>query len=196
MRGSVGLRGGRGAGASVPFSFEPILVKMEGGRYLNPILPVSMADLVVGRRSSDGGGPKTSSGSSKGGDCESGGGNKKPSPKVAATGGPARVRVRYNAHLPSLSLRGGENSRYILAGAVLPTLHGHVLCKNWHLCGVCWEDCKRKNSHPPNPPEVATTISGLLKVAQGEWQGCLQPSCGNPSSYPQFLGVSGLDLKR
>ena len=154
-------------GVISPFYLEPILVKMEGGRYLNPILPVSMADLVVGRRSSDGGGPKTSSGSSKGGDCESGGGNKKPSPKVAATGGPARVRVRYNAHLPSLSLRGGENSRYILAGAVLPTLHGHVLCKNWHLCGVCWEDCKRKNSHPPNPPEVATTISGLLKVARG-----------------------------
>ena len=28
----------------------------------------------------------------------------------------------------------------MLAGMVLPTLHGDVLCKYWHLCGVFWED--------------------------------------------------------
>ena len=87
---------------------------------------------------------------------------------MAATGGSAKVKVRYDANLPSLSLQDGENSRSILSRAVLPTLHGHVICKNWHLCGVCWEECKCKNSHPPTPPEVATTISGLLKVAQGK----------------------------
>ena len=41
-----------------------------------------------------------------------------------------------NAHLAALSLRYGENSRTLLAGKVLCTLHGYVLCKNWHLCGV------------------------------------------------------------
>ena len=78
------------------------------------------------------------------------------------------MRVRYDAHLPSLSLWGGEQTRSILARAVLPTLRGHVLFKNWHMCGVCWEDCERKNSHVPAPPEAANTIVELLKVAHGE----------------------------
>ena len=75
--------------------------------------------------------------------------------------------------------------RSILAGVVLPALHGHVLYKNWHLCRVCWEDCERKNLHVPTPPEVATNITGLLKVDQGERQGCLQPSGCKPSPPPK-----------
>ena len=47
-------------------------------------------------------------------------------------------------------------------------MRGHVLCKNWHMCRVCWEDCECKNSHVPTPPEAASTITKLLKVAQGE----------------------------
>ena len=62
------------------------------------------------------------------------------------------MRVSYDAHLPYLYLWDGENSWSILMGAVLPTLRDHVLCKNWHMCGVCWEDCKIKNSHVPTPP--------------------------------------------
>ena len=76
--------------------------------------------------------------------------------------------AQYGAHLPSLYLRDGDNLWSILAGAVLPTLNGHVLCNNWHLCGVCWEDCKRKNLHVPTPTKVVTTIARLLKVAQGK----------------------------
>ena len=44
--------------------------------------------------------------------------------------------MRYEAHLPDLSLRDGENLSSILVGTVLLTLHSSVLCKNWHLCGV------------------------------------------------------------
>ena len=77
------------------------------------------------------------------------------------------MRVRYDVHLPSLFLRNGENSRSILTGAVLPTLHSHVLCKNWHMCMVCWEDCEHKNLHVPTLPEAANTIAELLKVARG-----------------------------
>ena len=91
------------------------------------------------------------------------------------------MRVRYDAHLPPLSLRDGEQNRSILTGAVLPTLRGHVLGNNWHMCGVCWEDYERKNSHVPTPPEAAHTIAELLKVARGECHGCLQPSGGRPS---------------
>ena len=78
------------------------------------------------------------------------------------------MMVRYDAHLPSLSLRDGEQTRSILTGAVLPTLRGHVLCKNWHMCGVCWEDCERKNLHVRTPPEAANTIAELLIMARGE----------------------------
>ena len=77
------------------------------------------------------------------------------------------MRVRYDAHLPSLSLRDGEQTRSILMGANLLTLRCHVFCKNWHMCEVCWEDCKRKNLHVPTPPEAANTIAELLKVARG-----------------------------
>ena len=75
--------------------------------------------------------------------------------------------ARYYAHLPSLSLWDSGNLRYILEGGVLPTLHGNVIWKNWHLCGVFWEDCEHKNLHVPTPPEVATTTARLLKVALG-----------------------------
>ena len=36
-------------GGRVPFFLEPILVELEGGRYIEPILPTSLADLVAGR---------------------------------------------------------------------------------------------------------------------------------------------------
>ena len=92
------------------------------------------------------------------------------------------VRLRYDGHLPALSLQDRENSRLILAGKVLLTLHSAVFCKNWHLCGVYWEGCERKRSHVPTPPEVATTVSGLPKATQGEWYTCLHPSGGSPPS--------------
>ena len=59
--------------------------------------------------------------------------------------------MQYDAHLTALSLREGEKLWNILAWTVLPTLHGHINFKNWHLCGVCWEHCNRKNLHVPNP---------------------------------------------
>ena len=54
---------------------------------------------------------------------------------------------------------------------------------------MCWEDCECKNSHPLTPPEAATTIAGLLKVARGECQGCPQPISIRPSppTNPQAL---------
>ena len=51
----------------------------------------------------------------------------------------------YEAHPPELSFQYGENLQTLLTGKVLPILHGHVLCKIWHLCGVCWEDRKHKD---------------------------------------------------
>ena len=54
--------------------------------------------------------------------------------------GDTSVWIRYNVHLPALSLWDGENSRSILARTVLLILHGAVLCKKWHLCGSFWED--------------------------------------------------------
>ena len=79
----------------------------------------------------------------------------------------------YEAHLTALSLWDGENSQTILAGTVLPTVQGHILCKNWHLCVLFWEDCEHKNLHVPTFPNVAAAITGLLKTAREERQSCL-----------------------
>ena len=77
------------------------------------------------------------------------------------------VRVRYDAHLPALSLWGMDNSWTLPAGTVLSTLNGHIIYKNWHICRVCWYYCARNYLHVPTPPEVVTAIYGLLKTAQG-----------------------------
>ena len=80
-------------GASAPFSLEPILVELEGGRYNGPILPASLADLVTGRQPSGGSAPKGGGGSGGGGSDGGGGGGgvhtqtKKTFPMVAASGG-------------------------------------------------------------------------------------------------------------
>ena len=77
-------------GASVPFSLEPIMVDMEGGRYFGPILPTSMVNIVAGRRSAGGGDGSNSDGYggiSAGGSSGGRRGNRKPTPKVGATGG-------------------------------------------------------------------------------------------------------------
>ena len=76
-------------------------------------------------------------GSGSSGGCGSGGSATAKKRKSSTTGVDMRVRVRYDAHLPALSLWDRENSCSILEGTVLPTLHGAVLCKNWHLCGSC-----------------------------------------------------------
>ena len=46
-------------GASAPFSLEPILVNLKGGRYIGPVFPVSLSDLVSVRRSACRGAPKS-----------------------------------------------------------------------------------------------------------------------------------------
>ena len=74
-------------GCSSPFSLKPIMVYLKGGGYIGPILPISLADLVAGRRSAGGGAPRSGGNDGNGGG--GGRGNKKPTPKVGATGGPA-----------------------------------------------------------------------------------------------------------
>ena len=60
-------------GASVPFSLEPILVELEGGRYIGPILPAALADLVSGRRPEGGSAAKGGGGGGNGGNGGGGG---------------------------------------------------------------------------------------------------------------------------
>ena len=123
MCGDVGFKV-EGTGGQHPLLPQTNPGQAGGGRYIGPILLVSLADLVTGRLPVGGSAPKGCGGGG------GGSGNKKTLPKVAATGGTAQVKVRYDAHLPSLSLHGGLNSCFILTRAVLPTLHGHVICKN------------------------------------------------------------------
>ena len=124
----------------VTFSSEPILVKLEGGRYVGPLLPDTLVDLVSGRRDSGGcrcggiigdsgvsggsgcggngcdvigiGGTGSSGGSRSSGGSINGGRGRAASRVSAGEGdggyrGAARVQVRYEAHVPSLSLQDG-----------------------------------------------------------------------------------------
>ena len=125
---------------NISFTLDPILLKMEGGHYIDPIIPGPVSDIFAVRRSGGGG--------AKGG----GSGAAATVEKVGTSRGTARLWVRYDVHLTSLSLWYGENLRTLLAWTVIHTLQGRVICKNWHLCGLCWEDCERKNLHVSTPP--------------------------------------------
>ena len=54
------------AGETVPFSLEPILLELEGARYVGLLLTLPLADLGSGRR----GGSSTSGGGGSGGSDE------------------------------------------------------------------------------------------------------------------------------
>ena len=43
-------------GATVPFSLDPIFLKLEGGRYVGMLLPMTLAEVVSGRLSGSGSG--------------------------------------------------------------------------------------------------------------------------------------------
>ena len=62
-------------GASFPFSLEPILVDLEGGRYICPILPALLVDLAAGRRLAGRSVPKSGVGGCGGGGGGGGSGN-------------------------------------------------------------------------------------------------------------------------
>ena len=74
-----------------------------------------------------------------------------PQSKSPPPQGGARVRAHYDAHLPPLSFRYGENLGSVLMGTVLLTLHGAVFCKNLHLNGAYWEEWEQKRLHVPTP---------------------------------------------
>ena len=124
-------------GETIPFSLEPILLKLEGGHYVGPLLPLPLADLVSGRRGGSGGtGGGNGSGGNRKGEKEEGcgggigggsgggsgeyGGKSRGAVRGGASGGgggagsTARVQARYDVHLPALSLRDRENLRTIL----------------------------------------------------------------------------------
>ena len=116
-------------GCQAPFSMDPTMADMEGGRYAGLILPMALRDLV-------------SRASGRGGRGDVDGTSEKQ--KYSTTGGARGCGVRYDMNLPALNVQDRGNPRSILERTALPTLHGAVLCKNCHLCGSCWEDCERK----------------------------------------------------
>ena len=149
-------------GANVPFSLKPIMVNLEVGFYMGPILSGTLVDLLAVRQAE--GGNVSRGGGGGGGSI---GGDSKKSKEVATGGGGVRVWDQYNVHLLIMYLQYEENLWTFLAGTVLTTLHGHAIFKNCHLCGVCLEDCECRKSHDSTPPGVAINISRLIKVYRG-----------------------------
>ena len=120
---------------------------------MGSIIPGPLAELFEGRRPSGGGG-NSSGGIGSGSDSGNGGdgGTALKEKKIGAPGGDARIQVRYDTHLTALYLWDIDNLMTLLEGTALTSLNVHVICKNWHLCRMCWEECERKNSHVPTPP--------------------------------------------
>ena len=77
-------------GASAPFSIKPILINLEGGRYVGPILPGPLADLLAGIWKTGGSG----GGRCRGPSGSSGSSGSDPKSKVGAAGGGGTARVR------------------------------------------------------------------------------------------------------
>ena len=114
------------AGEKLPFLLEPILLELEGRRYIGPLLTLTLAELVNGRRGvgngsvggtggngGSGGNGKCGTGEGRGGSGGGDGGKGGGAGRGGAGSGgggdgiTARVRARYDAHLPALSLRNG-----------------------------------------------------------------------------------------
>ena len=75
--------------ARIPFPLEPVLIDLEGGRYVSPILKTSLAEIVPGRWLASGSATRGG-----GGYNNSVSGNRKTTPTLGATGGDTKVRSR------------------------------------------------------------------------------------------------------
>ena len=97
-------------------SLETIILELEGGRYVGPIILGALGYLVAGRcvigvgRNGGSGRVSGSNGGGKGDDRGRSG------DKSGTSGGGARVQVHYDTHLPSLSQRDRDNLRTLMAG--------------------------------------------------------------------------------
>ena len=115
-------------GETVPFSLEPILLELEVGRYVGPLIPTILTEMFSGRcdgvSSSGGSNSGSYSGSDSGIRGGGSGGNGRGAgwsgASTGTVGAGGTMRVHYEAHLPELSLWYRENLRTILTGVVLP----------------------------------------------------------------------------
>ena len=108
---------------------------------MGPILTGPFSDLLVVRRPDRG--SRNSIVSVNDGGSSSGMALK--TKMVSAPGGSARVRVHYNAHLPVPSLQDREKSRTLLAGMVLPILHGNFFARTGTCSGFVGRNTSVKN---------------------------------------------------
>ena len=124
---------------------------------MGPILPEFLGELV-----------HKTGGRGGGGRSRGGGGSATADKRKSSTTGGRREGAGALRCAPVCPFPSGQGELALYPGrTVLLNLHDAVLSNNWHLCGVCWEDCKRKHLHVPTPPEVATTVAGTLKADQG-----------------------------
>ena len=151
---------------------------------MGPILLGPLEDLLAGWRPAGSGG-NNGGGSSGGGGKGGGKSGRKGSSGFGGGGGfGGGVQLSYDAHLPALSLRDGEDSRNLLAGMVLPTLYVHIICKT----GTC-VGCVGRN----------VGVKTCMFLPPWRWQppslGCSKQPGGIAVLPPKTPGLADINLQ-
>ena len=143
-------------GASVPLSLKSILFKLEGGCYIGPILPVSLADLVSGRQSAGRDAHKI--GSVGGG----GGGIKKQLTRLDATGDLHDCGRAMTCTCHSCPFRMGKTCGPFWQGGSFPPCTVTVFSRAIIFVGCAGRTANVKTFTSP-PPRWQPTSPGYLK---------------------------------
>ena len=151
-------------GSNVPFSLDPIMVDLEGGRNVFPIQLVSVADLVAGGRTSRRSGGSGGVGGYQGG-CGVATAKKRKASSTGETRGCGCVTMHtcppchFRTGITCVPSWWGWSSRPCPFTFFIRTGPG--------------AGCDGRNASVQNrtfliPPEVATNVAGMLKAAQGD----------------------------
>ena len=84
---------------------------------------------------------------------------------------------------PPCTLGIGRTRNLFWFGRSYPPYTVKLFARTDICAGCAKRNASIKNCTASPPPEVSTTITGPLKLAWGEWQGCLQPSDGRPFCF-------------
>ena len=157
--------------ATVPFSLEPILLDMKGERYVGPLLPATLAELVSGRCGGgniNGGGGSGSGGSGRSGGNIRGAGWRGSGEGTGEAGGYIRVWMRCEAHLPPCNFSMGKTYAQLWRGRSSPWTRAILFARTGTCADYLGRTLSIKNLHVVTSPDLVAAITGLLSTVWWE----------------------------